>query len=495
MTQKPKTVHFVSLGCPKNRVDSEVMLGHLARDGYTPVPRPEDAEVIVVNTCGFIDAAKEESVDAITEMARLRQSGSAKKLVVTGCLSQRYAPELAREIPEVDHFLGTGNFETIAEVLGGRARGHARLPVLGQAAPASRHPGNGRGANRSRLVPYRHIPHPADPNAVIIPDPDFTLSAASPRLATLPSYMAYVKVSEGCSNTCAFCVIPKLRGAQRSRPVDDVVAEVDRLLAQGAVEVNLIAQDLCAYGKDLDPKQSLAQLLRALDRLGTGRDPYWIRCLYAYPRGLTDEVLDVIAGAAHIVKYLDMPLQHIADGLLRRMKRGKGGPATWALVRKIRARIPELVLRTTFITGLPGETEADFAELGDFVREIRFERLGVFAYSREEDTPAAEMPEQVPAAVAQERRDVIMALQRDISREQQRALVGRELEVLVEGVAEESDLLLQGRHAGQAPEIDGLSYVTAGVARPGEVVRILVDQAGDYDVAGPMVGGDGAGRS
>jgi ribosomal protein S12 methylthiotransferase len=502
-----KAVYFVSLGCPKNRVDSEVMLGHLARDGYSVVARPEDADVIVVNTCGFIDAAKQESIDAILEMARHRSGGRAKKLVVAGCLSQRYAPDLAKEIPEVDHFLGTGNVESITAVLGGKGS-HRRgaLPIVGQ-DPA----GDGRSGGSDA---HAHVATVSDAHAhavagddgehrqarsrrrsatIDIPDPDFTLNAASPRLMTRPPHSAYVKIAEGCSNGCAFCIIPQLRGPQHSRPIDDIVHEVERLLAGGCVEVNLIAQDLCAYGKDLEPRQSLAQLLRALDRLGSGREHFWIRCLYAYPRGLTRELIEVLAEARHVLKYLDMPLQHIADPILRRMRRGKGGAATWELVRRLRASIPDLVLRTTFITGLPGETAADFAELCDFVREIRFERMGVFAYSREEDTPAAGMPNQVPAELAAERRDALMALQRDISRAQQRALLGRTLAVLVEGVSDETELLLEGRHGGQAPEIDGVTYITDGTASPGEVVRIRVDQAGDYDVAGGIVAGsDGA---
>ncbi len=482
MTAKPKTktVHFVSLGCPKNRVDSEVMLGHLARNGYVPVNEADGADLIVVNTCAFIDAAKEESVDAILEMGRKKRAGNASQLVVAGCLSQRYAPELAKEIPEVDHFLGTGNFETIAEVVRG---GHPRLPVL-QNAPAAGHP-RLRGSNP--LVPYRHQAQLADGRSVYVPDPDFTVSSASPRLATTPAYSAYVKVSEGCSNTCSFCIIPKLRGPQRSRPIDDIVREVASLEERGVVEVNLIAQDLCAYGKDQSPRQNLAQLLRALDRLASGRNDFWIRCLYAYPRGLTQEVMEVLGGAQHVLPYLDMPLQHIADPILRSMRRGKGGKSTWELVRRLRQTVPGLTLRTTFITGLPGESDDDFKELCDFVEEMRFERMGVFAFSPEEDTPAASMPNQIAPELAQTRRDVLMALQRRISEEQQQALVGSELTVLVEGVAEETDLLLQGRHAGQAPEIDGFTYITDGEAAPGELVRIRVEQAGDYDVAGPIV--------
>lgn len=495
--KKQPTVHFVSLGCPKNRVDSEVMLGHVVNGGYQVVNRAEDAEVIVVNTCGFIDAAKEESVDVILDMAHHKSAGSCKKLIVAGCLSQRYAPELAREIPEVDHFLGTGNFESIGSVLDGRSattQGSRRLPIVTDLPPSDEGTRREHGQHQPRrigrnaLVPYRHDPVPGSRRSVHIPDPDFTITASSPRIRTQPPHTAYVKVSEGCSNTCSFCVIPKLRGPQRSRPVHDVTTEVERLIQQGAVEINLIAQDLCAYGKDLDPSQSLAQLLRALNRVGDEHDgPVWLRCLYAYPKGLTREVMEVMAGSESILPYLDIPLQHISDPILHRMRRGKGGPATRDLLRRLRRSIPGLVLRTTFITGLPGETDAELDELCEFVEEMRFERMGVFVFSPEEDTAAATMPGQVDPDLAAERRDRLMALQRRISGEQQNALIGQTLDVLVEGVSEETDLLLQGRHSGQAPEIDGVTYINSGTASPGQVVRVLIDQAHDYDLVGGIV--------
>lgn len=485
-----KLVHFVSLGCAKNTVDSQVMLGHLVQGGYEPTDNAAEAELIVVNTCGFVDAAKEESVDAILEMGRFKSEGRCEKLVVAGCLSQRYAPELAREIPEVDHFLGTGNFEEILAHVDPEALerpvavapGRSRLRVLQAAvetpspAPSRPHP---RLVGKDPLVPYRHE---------MIPDPDFTLSAASPRLLTGPRHSVYLKVSDGCSNTCAFCIIPKLRGPQRSRPIADVVREAEGLLGAGAIELNLIAQDLCAYGKDLEPRQNLAQLLRALDALAdeAGR-PVWIRALYAYPRGLTRDVIAALASARHIVPYLDMPLQHISEHLLRRMRRGKGGTATRELVRRLRGDIPGLHLRTTFITGLPGESDEDFEELLAFVEETRFERLGVFAYSPEEDTPAATMSGQVERAVAESRRERLMALQRAISAEQQHEYLGQTVEVLVDGVSDETDLLLVGRHAGQAPEIDGVTYVNDGCASPGDLVRVRIDQAGDYDLVGGIV--------
>lgn len=485
-TTQKKTVHFLSLGCPKNRVDSEVMLGHMAADGYAHAEAPEGADVIVVNTCAFIDAAKEESVDAILDMVKLKTSGNAGKVVVTGCLSQRYAPQLASEIPEVDHFLGTGNFEGIAQVLReseqqgpGGPKTRASLPIFGAPKPKP----HARLVGRNALVPYRHQ---AEGNLRDgIPDPDFTITAKSPRMVSQAQYSQYLKVSEGCSNTCSFCIIPKLRGPQRSRDIADIVAEAERLKAAGTVEINLIAQDLCAYGNDRDGDENLAKLLRALDQTGIE----WIRCLYAYPRGLTDEVMEVMAGSRHIVPYLDMPLQHISDTMLRRMRRGKGGESTKDLLRKLRSTVPGLVLRTTFITGLPGETEDDFKELCDLVEEIRFERMGVFTFSPEEDTPAATMEGQVPAEIAKARQETLMEIQRAISREQHEAMIGERIKVLVQGVSSETELLLEGRHKGQAPEIDGVTYITSGTASPGDMVEIIVEEASDYDVAGQIADG------
>lgn len=482
---RERKVHMVSLGCPKNRVDSEVILGQLAGDGYQAVGSADEADVIVVNTCGFIDAAKEESVDAILEMAEFKQSGQCDKLVVTGCLSQRYAPELAKEIPEVDHFLGTGNFNEIVEVLESGeltprqdAPSRIRLPIV------SDHP---RLHGKNKLVPFRHDAQTTQ-GSIYIPDPDFPLSSQSPRVATQAIHSQYLKVSEGCSNTCAFCIIPKLRGPQRSRTIADILVEAERLIEQGTVEINLIAQDLCAFGKDRQPRENLAQLLRALDKLSRQAPAdVWIRCLYAYPRGLTREVMEVMASSSSILPYLDMPLQHISDSMLRRMKRGKGGESTKGLLRRLRAEIPNLTLRTTFITGMPGETEADFKELCDLVEEIQFERMGVFAYSREEDTPAAAMSQQVEPEVAQARADALMEIQKRISTQQQESLVGQELKVLVEGVSDETDLLLKGRHQGQAPDIDGITYINDGEASIGDVVTVKVEQALNYDLVGGIV--------
>jgi ribosomal protein S12 methylthiotransferase len=472
-------VYMHTLGCPKNRVDSEIMLGTLAEAGYRLVQDPEKAEVIVVNTCGFIESAKVESVDAIVELAELKRTGRAKKLVVAGCLVQRHGEELARELPEVDHFLGTGAYQEIARIVS--------------------------DAQAKRLV---------------VPDPDFVHSAASPRVNSLPSHTAYLKISEGCDNACAFCIIPKLRGPQRSRPIDDVVREAEALAAQGTLELSLVAQDLTAWGYDLRGRPRLHALLEALVKVEGVR---WIRLHYAYPRDVPDALVDVVAREPKIVKYLDMPLQHSSDRLLKAMKRGRDSVFLRELLARLRARIPGLALRTSLIVGLPGETEEDFADLLSFVEEQRFERLGVFEFSPEEGTPAAEMRRQVPDAVKRARFEQVMELQQEISRAHQKAMIGRRVEVLVEGRAEETEHLLAGRHAQQAPEIDGITYVNAfeiaqgdgapasagrrpassrvaepggrrhdGVAYPGEIVTVEVTDASDYDLVGRVVARDAA---
>jgi ribosomal protein S12 methylthiotransferase len=439
----PTRVYMHTLGCPKNRVDSEVMLGTLAEAGYRLVQDAEKADVIVVNTCGFIESAKVESVDAIVELAELKRTGRCRKLVVTGCLVQRHAAELARELPEVDHFLGTGAYADVARIVS--------------------------DAQAKRLV---------------VPDPDFVHSAATPRVNSLPSHTAYLKISEGCDNACAFCIIPKLRGPQRSRPIADVVAEAEALARQGTIELSLVAQDLTAYGMDLPGRPRLHELLRALARVDGIR---WLRCHYAYPRDVPDALVRTIAEEPKIVKYLDMPLQHSSDRLLRAMKRGRDSVFLRELLARLRAGIPGLALRTSLIVGLPGETEADFEDLLAFVEEARFERLGVFEFSPEDGTPAAEMARQVPDAVKRERFERVMTLQQEISRAHQRAMIGRRVEVLVEGASEETEHLLAGRHAQQAPEIDGLTYVNDGVAYPGELVTVEVTDASDYDLVGKVV--------
>jgi len=441
-------VYLHTLGCPKNRVDSEVMLGTLTEAGYRLVQDPAKAEIIVVNTCGFIESAKVESVDAIVELTQWKRGGRCKKLVVTGCLVQRHAEELSKALPEVDHFLGTGAYQDIASVVA--------------------------DAQAARLV---------------VPDPDFVHSASSPRINSLAKQTAYLKIAEGCDNACAFCIIPKLRGPQRSRTVEDVVAEAEHLASQGTVELCLVAQDLTAYGQDLPGprKVRLADLLPALCRVEGVR---WIRLHYAYPRDFPLELMRVMAREPKIVKYLDMPLQHVSDRLLRAMKRGRDSTFLRDLLGRLRKEVPGLALRTSLIVGLPGETEADFEDLLSFVEEQRFERLGVFEYSAEEGTPAAEMGRQVPPEVKRQRFQRIMEVQRDISHAHQQAMIGRRVEVLVEGASEETEHLLVGRHAQQAPEIDGLTYVNDGVAYPGELVTLEITDASDYDLVGRVVARD-----
>lgn len=441
-TPEPKSLYMMTLGCPKNRVDSEVMLGTLKHRGYALVQDPAAAEVIVVNTCAFIGPAKQESVDSILEMAEFKKSGQCSTLVVTGCLSQRYSTELAKDMPEVDHFLGTSAYAQIGDLL------------AAEATPRQ-----------------------------VIPDPDYIHSAETPRENSMPSYTAYLKVSEGCDNACAFCIIPTLRGGQRSRPVADLVAEARRLADAGVQELNLVAQDLTAYGHDLPGKPKLHELLRELVKV----DVKWIRLHYAYPRVFPDELIEVMASEPKIAKYLDMPLQHASDKLLMSMKRGRNSQFLTDLLAKLRARVPGLVMRTSMIVGLPGETEEDFELLKEFVRTQRFERLGVFQYSDEEGTAAAEMADKVPQKTIERRWREVMAIQKRINREQNRKLVGKHIEVLVEGASPESEHLLMGRHEGQAPEIDGQVYINDGLAYPGEFVTVEVTEAHDYDLVGRVV--------
>jgi len=441
-THENKALYMATLGCPKNRVDSEVMLGTLGARGYRLVERPEDASVIVVNTCAFIGPAKQESVDTILELAELKKTGRCSTLVVTGCLSQRYGPELAKEMPEVDHFLGTGAYVQIGDLL------------AAEAAPRQ-----------------------------IIPDPDYVHDSRTPKVNSSPRWTAYLKISEGCDNACAFCIIPTLRGAQRSRTIDDLVAEARTLAASGVRELNLVAQDLTAYGHDLPGRPQLHQLLEALCAV----DVRWIRLHYAYPRVFPDALIDVMAREPKIAKYLDMPLQHASDRLLRSMRRGRDSAFLISLLAKLRARIPGLTFRTSLIAGLPGETEEDFALLKEFVRTQRFQRMGCFQYSDEEGTAAYHFADKVPQKVIERRWREVMAVQKRINREQNRALIGKRLEVLVEGPSPESEHLLVGRHEGQAPDIDGLVYINDGFGYPGEFVTVEVTEAHDYDLVGRVV--------
>jgi len=455
-------IYFVSLGCPKNQVDTELMLGQVQAAGHSLVDAPEGADVIVVNTCAFIDAAKEESVDTILEMAQHKQSG-AQKLVVTGCLAQRYAGELAKDIPEIDHILGSSDFPSIAKAL------EAARPAPADAKAKARAKGK------------------ALPVIQVAETPTYIYDHDTPRVRIGAPHSAYVKIAEGCDRPCAFCIIPKLRGPQRSRAIDDIVAEVAALGRDGVVEVNLIAQDLTRYGWDAgtspEARATLAQLLRALGKVD---GVSWIRLHYTFPSAFDDELIDVIASEPKVVKYIDVPLQHISDAMLKRMRRGHSSRITRELVQKLRARIDDLVLRTTFIVGHPGETAAEFDELCAFVAESKFDRAGAFTFSVEPGTVSAILPHRVEAEVAAERQQTLMEIQRQISRAHHEAMVGRELDVLVEGVSSESEYLMEGRWYGQAPGIDGVTYLSDRQVAPGSLVRARVTQASDYDVAATL---------
>ncbi len=442
-----ESVHLLSLGCPKNLVDSELMLGALTHAGFDVALDPEQADVLVVNTCAFIESAKKESIDAILEAAQIKKRGPHRRLVVAGCLAQRYADEVAALLPEVDIFVGTGNFLELPELL--------RRTEQPEARP----------------VPYAGAAH-------LLP------SSQAPRVATGNFFSSFLKISEGCNHRCSFCIIPKIRGLHESRPVGDLVTEARALAERGVRELNLIAQDLTAYGRDLAPPASLAALLRELAMV-EGID--WIRLLYCYPNFVTDELLDTIAELPQVVKYIDMPLQHADDEILRAMRRERSGAALGGLLDRIRARVPNVVLRTSFIVGFPGETDEAFARLMGFVRAQEFDRLGVFTYSREENTAASDLPGQVLEKVKRARRAELMAAQAEISLRKNRGLIGRELEVLVEGRAPGRAMRMRGRTAGQAPEIDGAIFVS-GEAEAGDLVRARVEQALTYDLHGQISG-------
>jgi ribosomal protein S12 methylthiotransferase len=446
---EPKTIHFVSLGCAKNRVDTEVMLGVSGESGYEIVDDPGAAEVIVVNTCGFIGPAKEESVETILEMGSHKEAGTCKKLVIAGCLSQRYPEELAAELPEVDHFLGSSDMLKLRQVLSGRTE---------------------------RML----VGNPAQ----------YTMRADDPRVLTGQTHSAYVKIAEGCNRECSFCAIPSFRGKQRSRPIEDLVREAERLADMGVVELNLISQDTIAYGRDLPSRQSLAELLTALADV---RGIRWVRAHYLYPEKLAEPLVEVLSGHDKVLPYVDMPLQHASDAVLRAMRRGHGGKRMYELVERLRKSIPDSVFRTTFIVGHPGEADDDFAELVAFVEWAEVDHVGVFLYSPEDGTRSAEMRELVEPSVAEARREELMSVQRPISRERLKLRVGTELDVLVEGVSDESELLLQGRWWGQAPEVDGSVYLANGTARAGEIRRVLVTDAADYDLMADFADGP-AGR-
>lgn len=434
---------FISLGCSKNLVDTEVMLGELRAHGIELTTDPAQADILIVNTCAFIQSAKEESITTVLNMADYKESGRCRSLIVAGCLGQRYKQELLDELPEADAILGTGAWGRIMEAVEETLKGH---------------------------------------RVVIAGDDDTLYDEKTPRIRTTPGYTAYVKIAEGCDNRCAFCAIPQIRGRFRSRRIEDICGEVRQLTEQGVREVVLIAQDSTLYGKDIYGKPSLARLLRELVKVPQLK---WVRTMYCYPKFFTDELIDVYASEPKVCKYVDLPLQHADDAVLRSMNRPDTREQIEALLKKLRERIPGVTIRSTFIVGFPGETEEQFQNLKQFLKEQRLDKVGVFTYSREEDTAAYDMPDQVPEEIMQERYHDLMSMQSKISEEVNQELEGKELEVLVEGRDEEQPSICVGRSYREAPDVDGQVYVENDEdSQPGDMIRIRVLQGFTYDIVG-----------
>jgi ribosomal protein S12 methylthiotransferase len=447
-----KSVYFTSLGCSKNLVDSQVMLGYLGLDGYSIATEPNNAEVIVVNTCSFIEASKKESVDTILEMADFKdpENGQCKALVVSGCMAQRYALQLESELPEVDLIIGTGEYNKIAMLLKAMEQGKLEKKSF-------------------------------------VEIPKFIHTEYDPRLNTSPFYTAWLKISEGCNRNCTFCIIPKLRGKLRSRTVESLVNEAKNLASTGVRELNLISQDLSDYGVDLDENNKLFNLLEGLEKV---ENIDWIRLFYFYPDELTDEVIEKMATSEKINKYLDMPVQHFADNVLKRMNRKITGDRIHNRIERLRERIPGIVLRTSIIVGFPGETEEDFQLLLEGIKKAKFNHLGIFRYSDEEGTPAFKLQPKVPQDIIDERFDILFETQQEIVRERNQTYLGKVIDVLIEGEHEETELLIQGRHQGQAPDIDGKVIINdlAGLeVEIGDLVKVEITEVLDYDLVGRIV--------
>ena len=477
---RPQKVGFVSLGCPKNLVDSEVMMGLLARGGAELSPRAEDADVIVVNTCSFIESAQQESVNTILEMAAHKASGRAKKLVVAGCLVERFGDEIRKRIPEVDAVVGTGELQNILEATGIAA------------APAVAHNDspfvvlNSRAEGDARAAQGRFSRGQWD--GAIADLPNYLYDDETPRILATPKHTAYIKIAEGCDHPCTFCIIPQLRGKFRSRRFESVVAEAERLAQIGVREVTLIGQDTTCYGEDFGLKDGLALLLEKLAQI---EDLRWIRFLYAYPNKITGKLLEMIGSHEKICSYMDVPLQHASASVLKRMKRGGGADLFLRSLAKMRRAIPGVTLRTSFIVGFPGETEKEFEELCEFVREAQFDWMGTFAYSDQEGADAYGLGKKVSVREIERRRKHLMEIQRHISQKKKAALVGEEFDLLLEGASDETDLLMEGRTAMHAPEIDGKVFVNEfsdeTAPRPGEFYRCQIMEAHDYDLVAKIL--------
>lgn len=451
VTAGKKRVHFVSLGCPKNLVDSEIMAGTLMKEGYEVVGEADEAETVIVNTCGFIEDSKKESIQKILEMAELKEKGRLQRLVVAGCLTQRYKDELVEGLPEADLFVGSGEFQNIAKILKKNEAG-------------------------DKTKKFFHLP-------------TYLQEEQTPRVNSQPLHRAYLKISEGCMKRCAFCAIPLIRGNLQSRKIANVVNEAKLLVAGGVKEVIVISHDFTDYGwdlrrKDANSPESPAALLRALNEV-EGLE--WIRLLYLYPDGIDQEVIQLIKNNKKLVKYFDMPLQHINDEVLKRMNRKMTRSEITQVLSNIRKEIPEAVIRTQFIVGFPGETEEHFEELLQFIAEQQFDRVGCFKYSPEESTPGGKLPDQIDEETKQRRYEAVMEVQQNISRNRQRTFIGKTVEVLVEGYSEETELLLQGRTSQQAPDIDGVVLINDGEAKIGDMVKVEITDSMEYDLIGHIV--------
>ena len=444
---KPTTFYLQSLGCPKNRVDSEVILGALMNGGHKPVEDPLEARLIVVNTCSFIESATQESIDTILELAQAKQRGQCKFFVVAGCLPQRYGRKLANSMPEVDLFVGTSSFAQLPSLLANLQKG--------------------------------------DWKRLSIESPRFLMTSETRRVLSTPFYSGYLKIAEGCSNRCTFCTIPAIRGPYRSRPRHDLLQEAEWLASQGVIELNLVAQDSTAYGIDLGTEPRLSDLLEDLAKIDSFS---WIRILYSYPQRVDRRLLHVMASYACICKYLDIPLQHVSPRLLKTMGRSGSSEEFHEIIGFIRDHLPEVTLRTTLIVGFPGETDADFQELYDFVEKAAFQRLGIFTYSPEKGTKAARLKNAVEDSVKQERLQALVDLQRKVSLDYHQKLVGTFQPLLVEGESGETDLLLEGRLASQAPEVDGCVLINKGFGQVGEIMDVRITEAHPYDLVGEIVG-------
>jgi ribosomal protein S12 methylthiotransferase len=470
-------VGFVSLGCPKNLVDSEVMMGMLAHSGAQLVQRAEDADVIVVNTCSFIESAQQESVNTILEMARHKTSGAAKKLVVAGCLVERFRNDIRKNIPEVDAVVGTGELENILAAAGVAQPQPVDSPfrILTSRPEGDVRAAQGRFSRESW-------------DGTVSDLPNYLYDEATPRVLATPGYTAYIKIAEGCDHPCTFCIIPQLRGQFRSRRFESVVAEAERLAQSGVHEITLIGQDTTCYGEDLNLKEGLALLLQKLAGIEGLR---WVRFLYAYPNKITGRLLETIAGHEKICSYMDVPLQHASPTTLKRMKRGGGADIFLRSIEKMRRTIPDVTLRTSFIVGFPGETEKEFEELCEFVREAKFDWMGAFSYSDQEGAGAFDLEKKLSSREIERRRKHLMQIQKGISKKRKRALVGKEFDLLLEGPSAESELLLEGRTAMHAPEIDGKVFVNDfpedREPKAGQFYRCEITEAHDYDLVAKVV--------